>query len=219
MDMLGMNAYETAKKAGLGESFVRDILRGKSRNPTVEKLERLAAALDTTVDWFRADAAPGTSVDAPNSAVTRARISGLVVKGDIQAGAWLDISMIDDDPEHKETIPVAPDSRFPHAKQYGLRVKGDSMDLEYPDGTFVSVVDYADSGIPIRAGLTVHVERRSGYLVEATLKVIETAEDGEMLLSPRSSNPIHKSLRLEGDEATEIVICGVVTGSYRRTAI
>ena len=38
MDILGINAYDAAKRAGLGESFVRDILRGKSRNPTVEKL-------------------------------------------------------------------------------------------------------------------------------------------------------------------------------------
>ncbi|MFK0384965.1 LexA family protein [Agrobacterium sp. NPDC090273] len=219
MDMLGMNAFETANKAGLGPSFVRDILRGKSRNPTVEKLEKLAAALNTTVDWFLGDPEAGAVPDTLTSAVSRAEIEGIVVKGDIQAGTWLDMSIIDDDPDQKEMIPVARDPRFPYAKQYGLRVKGDSMDLEYPDGSYVSVVDYADSGISMKAGLTVHVERRNGHLVEATLKVIELTPEGQLLLSPRSSNPKHLPLRLEGDAGTEIVICGVVTGSYRRTAI
>ncbi|RSC37328.1 LexA family transcriptional regulator [Agrobacterium sp. FDAARGOS_525] len=214
MDILGMNAYETANKAGLGPSFVRDILRGKSRNPTIEKLEKLAAALNTTVDWFLADATPQHS-----NGVEEIKIEGLLVRCDIQAGTWLDMSIIDDDPEHREIIPVARDPRFPRAKQYGLRVKGDSMDLEYPDGSYVSVVDFADSGLSVRAGLTVHVERRSGHLVEATLKVIELTSEGEMILSPRSSNPKHQPLRLEGDDSTEIVVCGVVTGSYRRTAL
>lgn len=219
MDILGINAYDAAKRAGLGESFVRDILRGKSRNPTVEKLEKLATALNTTVDWFLGDAAAGAIPDAPTSTVAHAELNGLVVKGDIQAGTWLDMSIVDDDPEQREVIPVARDPRFPYAKQYGLRVKGDSMDLEFPDGSYVSVVDFADSGLSIRAGLIVHVERRSGHLVEATLKVIDHASDGEMLLAPRSSNPKHQPLRLDGDDATEIVICGVVTGSYRRSTI
>lgn len=209
MDMMEMNAYQTAKKAGLGESFVRDILRGKTRNPSHENLAKLALALETTVDWFAGsgnDAEPLNRVKA---------IEGLDVVGKIQAGNWLDRSIIDHDGEH-EIIPVARDPRFPHAKQYAMAVEGDSMDKEYPDGSYVTCVDFIDSGLSLRDGLIVHVERHNGPLVEVTLKAIESV-DGKRMLVPRSSNPRHKPIEINGDAGTEIFVKGVVTGSYRRT--
>ena len=210
MDLMGMNALQTAKKAGLGDSFVRDILRGRTRSPNAENLAKLAAALDTTADWFI-----GTS-DAPQVAKPKA-ISGLEVVGNIQAGNWIDRSLIDDSEEH-EIIPVARDPRFPYAKQYALAVLGDSMDKEYPEGSYVTVVDWFDSGLAVKDGLTVHVERYNGSLVEMTLKCVETI-NGVKMLAPRSSNPRHLPLKLEGDAGTEIVIKGVVIGNYKRTVI
>lgn len=211
MDLTGMNAFETAKKAGLGESFVRDILRGKSKNPGIEKLERLAAALDTTVEWF-------TSADEGKAAARPApAVGGLDVIGSIQAGNWVDRSIIEE-PYEREIIPVARDPRFPHAKQYALEVIGDSMDKEYPEGCYVTCVDYWDSGLSIKDGLILHVERHNGALVEMTLKAVETI-DGAQMLVPRSSNPKHKPFRAEGEPGAEVVVKGVVTGSYRRTII
>ncbi|KQX55479.1 MULTISPECIES: LexA family protein [unclassified Ensifer] len=212
MDFLGLNAYQTAKKAGLGDSFVRDILRGRTRSPSAENLAKLAAALETTPDYFTLEVEPA---EAPKPLPLP--ITGLTVVGDIQAGTWLDRTLFDDGHEH-EIIPVARDPRFPHSKQYALRVRGDSMDREFPDGSFVTCVDYYDSGIGMKDGLIVHVERHSGPLVEVTLKAIEHV-DGELMLSPRSTNPKHLPLKVEGDGGTEIVIKGVVIGSYRRTAL
>ena len=209
MDMKEMNALQTARKAGLGESFVRDILRGKTRNPSHENLVKLAMALDTTVDWFA-----GAGEDADPLHRVKG-IEGLDVVGKIQAGNWLDRSIIDHDGDH-EIIPVARDPRFPHAKQYAMAVEGDSMDREYPDGSYVTCVDFIDSGLSLRNGLIVHVERHNGPLVEVTLKAIETV-DGKRMLVPRSSNPRHKPIEINGDGGTEIVVRGVVTGSYRRT--
>ncbi|NTF54873.1 helix-turn-helix domain-containing protein [Agrobacterium rhizogenes] len=211
MDLMGMNAFETAKKAKLGESFVRDILRGKSKNPGFEKLEKLAAALDTTVDWFTSSSDDGR----PMSRL--ASVEGLDIVGSIQAGSWVDRSIIEETYE-REIIPVARDPRFPHAKQYALEVLGDSMDLEYPEGCYVTCVDYWDSGITMKDGLRVHVERHNGSLVEMTLKAVQTI-DGIQMLVPRSSNPKHKPFRFEAEGSAEILIKGVVTGSYRRTII
>lgn len=213
MDMLGLNAYQAAKRAGLGDSFVRDILRGKTRSPNSENLAKLAAALETTVDWFIVDGDKAP----PQEGVKPVELVGLSVVGRIQAGAWLDRSIVDDDGEH-ETIPVARDPRFPRARQYGLEVSGDSMDREYPDGSFVSCVDFYDAGVPIKEGLVVHVERHNGPLVEVTLKAVEMV-DGRMMLAPRSTNPKHMPIPIEGDGGTEIKIRGLVTGSYRRTVI
>ncbi|MDR6818464.1 SOS-response transcriptional repressor LexA [Neorhizobium sp. 2083] len=211
MDMLGLNAYQTAKKSGLGDSFVRDILRGKTRSPNAGNLAKLAAALETTPDWFY-----GTSDDElPLKRVQS--VGGLDVMGKIQAGNWVDRSIIEDTYE-REIIPVARDPRFPHAKQYALEVIGDSMDLEYPEGCYVTCVDFWDSGISMKDGLILHVERHNGSLVEVTLKAVETI-DGEQMLVPRSSNQKHKPIKIEGDGGTEIVVKGIVTGSYKRTII
>jgi SOS-response transcriptional repressor LexA len=211
MDMLGMNALQTAKKAGLGDSFVRDILRGKTRSPNSDNLAKLALALETTVDWFYGS----SDEDKPLARVPE--ISGLDVMGTIQAGNWVDRSLVDEHEEH-EIIPVARDPRFPHAKQYALAVIGDSMDKEYPEGCYVTCVDYWDSGLQLRDGLIVHVERHNGPLVEMTLKAVETI-DGEKMLVPRSNNPRHKPIKPEGDGGTDVLVKGIVTGSYRRTII
>ncbi|MCB5205040.1 LexA family transcriptional regulator [Neorhizobium sp. T786] len=211
MDMLGLNALQTAKKAGLGDSYVRDILRGKTRSPNVENIAKLASALDTTPDWFFTDSSEEQTVKRASTVI------GLDVIGKIQAGNWVDRSIIDEHAEH-EIIPVARDARFPHARQYALHVEGDSMDLEYPDGSYVTCVDFWDSGVTIKDGHILHVERHNGPLVEMTLKAVETI-NGVQMLAPRSSNPKHKPIKIEGDVGTEILVRGIVTGSYKRTII
>lgn len=41
----GMNKKQLADYSGLGETYVHDIFRGKSKNPKTEHLEKLASAL------------------------------------------------------------------------------------------------------------------------------------------------------------------------------
>lgn len=145
-------------------------------------------------------------------------VAGLPIAGAIQAGHWLETTFIDSDLE-PEMLPVARDSRFPRARQYALRVIGDSMDLDYPDGSYVTCVDFAESGLPIREGMTVHVERHraGGQLVEITLKVV-TRLNGGWALEPRSSNPAWQPITFSGSE-TDIVIRGIVTGGWRQAQI
>lgn len=45
MEALGLNQFSLAKRAGLGESYVRDLFRGKVKEPGSVKLFALAAAL------------------------------------------------------------------------------------------------------------------------------------------------------------------------------
>lgn len=145
-------------------------------------------------------------------------VAGLPVAGVIQAGHWLETTFIDSDLE-PEMLPVARDARFPRARQYALRVIGDSMDREYPDGSYVTCVDFAESGLAIMEGMTVHVERHraGGQLVEVTLKVV-VRRNGGWALEPRSSNPAWQPITFSGSEA-DIVIRGVVTGGWRQASI
>ena len=48
----GMNAAQVAELAGLNRTFVYDIMRGKSANPNIEKLDRLVAAIKVERNWL-----------------------------------------------------------------------------------------------------------------------------------------------------------------------
>lgn len=145
-------------------------------------------------------------------------VAGLPIMGNIQAGHWLETSFIDTEGE-PEMLPVARDSRFPRARQYALRVIGDSMDIDYPDGSYVTCVDFAESGLAIKVGMIVHVERQRshGQMVEITLKEV-SSKGGAFLLIPRSSNPIHQPIKFTGRE-DDVIVRGVVTGGWRQASI
>jgi phage repressor protein C with HTH and peptisase S24 domain len=49
MKALGLNPKRLSKKAGLNETFMRDLLQGRSRNPRHDTLQKLAEALDCSV--------------------------------------------------------------------------------------------------------------------------------------------------------------------------
>src|SRR5688572_5046381 len=127
-------------------------------------------------------------------------VAGLPILGEIRAGTWLETSFIDSEGE-PEMLAVARDPRFPRARQYALRVVGNSMDLDYPDGSYVTCVDFAESGLSIKEGLIVHVERRrnAGQLVEITLKAVERRASTWWLV-PHSSDPIHQPITFKGGE-------------------
>jgi len=46
MKALGLSPKSLSKKAGLNETFVRDLLEGRSRNPRADSLQKLARGLD-----------------------------------------------------------------------------------------------------------------------------------------------------------------------------
>lgn len=181
-----------------------------------EAAELYARKFKVSLDWLLTGRG-----EMRGQGVTPAEIevAGLPVLGNIQAGHWLETSFIDSEGE-PELLPVARDARFPRARQYALRVIGDSMSKDYPDGSYVTCVDFAESGLAITEGMTVHVERHRshGQMVEITLKMVARAPKGGWLLMPRSDNPIHQPISFTGHE-DDIIVKGVVTGGWRQAAI
>jgi SOS-response transcriptional repressor LexA len=157
----------------------------------------------------------GRSAPGRNDTVKPAEtpIAGLPILGKIQAGAWLDTTLIDPISE-PEMLQVIPDKRFPLASQYVLTVVGNSMDLEYPDGSYVTCVDFAESGLSIKEGMIVHVERleAEGQRVEITLKQVERNGRGFYLV-PRSSDPKWQPILFSTQDAS-VIVRGVVTGGW-----
>lgn len=144
---------------------------------------------------------------------------GIPVVGAIQAGNWLDTTLIDESYGEPKTLPVAADPRFPYAKQYALEVRGDSMNEEFAEGSYVICVDYAQSGLDMKENMIVHVEQWRHNLREITLKALmKEKETGRWRLEPRSTNPAHRPIEMNGidRDGTEVRIRGVVIGDYRR---
>lgn len=48
----GLSANEASRRANLGLSYVNDLLSGKSKNPVIDRLARLAAVLGCDVDFL-----------------------------------------------------------------------------------------------------------------------------------------------------------------------
>lgn len=149
--------------------------------------------------------------DAEGTPPKQVEVEGLPVLGTSRAGGWLDITMVEANEHEPEIVPVARNPRFPHARQYAILISGDSMNRVFPEGAYVTCVDFADSGLGIKPGMIVHVERTLAgpQLVETTVKKVG---NGELL--PMSDNPIHKPIPIGGGPDTEITIKGVVIGKW-----
>lgn len=192
---LGLSQQALADRVGTSQPQIKRLEDG-ARKLTREWAERLGPALQTTAEALMFGSG------GPK---------GMPVLGIIEAGQFRDISLIDQS-EERPIIAVARDERFPHADQYALQVSGDSMDELFPDGCYVTCANWADTGISLRPGLIVHVERNIGSLVETTLKEIQGT--GPYTLLPRSKNPKHKAMPLTGSDGVEVAVKGLVTGKW-----
>lgn len=61
MKARGINAKRLSLAAGRGQTYVRDLLQGRSHNPTLEGLQRMAEVLGCTVAEMTGEAATGFS--------------------------------------------------------------------------------------------------------------------------------------------------------------
>jgi transcriptional regulator with XRE-family HTH domain len=79
MGAKGLKAKALARMAGVNETYIRDILSGKSRNPRVEHLKKVATALGTSLDgeWLSASAASITMTDKDLMPAVASRLRAL----------------------------------------------------------------------------------------------------------------------------------------------
>ncbi|UDF29333.1 UNVERIFIED_ORG: S24 family peptidase [Roseateles sp. XES5] len=189
---------------------------GKSRDAINELYETLMD-IEGNAEAYGSEAKASAAGKLHHPRIALPELGGLPVEGVIQAGNWLDTTLFEDINYQPEIIPVARDPRFPHARQYALKVQGDSMNQEFPDGSFVTCVDFADSGLSMKDDLIVHVENWKFGLREITLKALKREGKG-WKLEPRSTNPAHQPIFLNGEaqDGVEVRIRGVVVGDYRR---
>lgn len=150
--------------------------------------------------------------------VLRSRLDGnrrdqVEVIAVVEAGAWREA--IELPPEEREYYPLPPLPGLERTPIYGLRVRGSSMNLIFPDNSivyFAKVEDY-----PAVEGCYVVVAAQRGDLYETTLKQLGRDSRGKAALLPRSDDPRYqKPIYPNGTGAESVKIIGVVVGVFQQ---
>ena len=116
----------------------------------------------------------------------------------------------------KFSVPTLP----PYKNYFGVEVRGDSMDLDYPEGSILVCLPLHEFPRALRSGDHVIVERHENSTVETTVKEIQKGPDLELYLVPRSKNPRYNSTRFpkirpqDDTGMPPIRVSAVVVASY-----
>lgn len=196
-----MTQAALAEAMGVEQPTVQRWEKGK-REPSLEQLIKLAHILDVE---------PGALIDPMLAVSTGPR---LFIKGEVAAGVWKEAFELPEDEwlsfTGRDDVTADTEHRF------GLRVLGDSMDEVYPPGTIIECVSTFGRIEPRPGRRVVIVRRNENNEVEATVKEL-VEQGGDLWAVPRSSNPVHTPIKLNGPEPgiVETRIAAVVVASVR----
>lgn len=204
---------ELADAAGLSQGFLSRVERGE-RALSMPALADVAAALECSQsDLLSATLPP---VDVP--------VREIEVIGEVQGGVWREA--LEWPEEDRFRLVVHANPAFAQFPQFGLVVKGTSMNELYPHGTIAVCVRLLHLGRDPRSGEKVVVLRRSdhGDEMEATIKEFRHHADGSFWLWPRSTDPaFQQPLQLLANDGASVMddalqIFGLVVSSIRNEA-
>lgn len=198
----GLKIARWAKSAGVDKNSIYNFLNSHSNGLDPRTYAKLARAVGVGSHILT-----GEPPEPSGS-------SAIPVVGFVQAGCWQEA--IEWDISDWTSIDVPVPERF-KSRSRALQVRGRSMDLEYPDGSYVVFIDMLDFRQPQDGDhLVVYAYHRDGR-IEATLKELKVV-DGKPWLWPRSSLPEFQqpvNIDSPGDGVDYIEIKGIVIGGYK----
>lgn len=191
MDVLGLNPYSAAKKAGLGADYVRDILRGKVKHPTAERLGRLAEALETSLQYLLGNEdiqgayqdetgapvlPPPPLPSAPDGAHKQALL--LPIRYELMADTFRRATEVTRKPLGYEAATIPPAYR--DRESWWELMRDESMAPFVPPGALVQVVAMedserhliADDDIIVIQKRVVEEQNASFHIVERSLRIV-----------------------------------------------
>ena len=167
--------------------------------PSGPSLMTLASVLEATPNTI-------TGIGVPANMPEGRRVK---IVGEIAAGPFVEANEFQD--SFEVLVPGLP-SKYDKVPLQGFRVRGESMNQLYPDGSIVYVAPInALPGWP-KPGQIVMVMHHKHGITEATLKEYVVNEHGKWLY-PRSNHPAHQApidVRKGKGDDEEVVIVGVV---------
>lgn len=137
----GMNAGQVAELAGVNRTFVYDIMRGRSGNPNVEKLDKLAHALKVERNWllFGLGDVEGEAPVVENPDDVFVAIPHADVRPSMGGGNVVEAEPAPGRPYHFQKSWIKNDLRANPADLRIMHVEGDSMMPTLNDGDIVLV--------------------------------------------------------------------------------
>lgn len=138
------------------------------------------------------------------------RVDGVHIVGDVAAGVFQEAHQRDEDDWEFITLPDG------YGEVFGLRVKGDSMDKEFPDGSVLLCENYneADDEVPLgKYVIADRIDGATGFIESTCKKLTQDEKSGTYILLPESTNPVHMPLPLMDMGEQTVRVRAVVTGA------
>lgn len=183
----GKKARGLSLQSGMSADAIRSVLRKTHGSPTVETLTKLAEPLETTPEYLAFGI--GDEIAKVQEVMAEQEPVFLPVVGEVAAGRWLEAEDHVDEPLF-DPVPVAPDPRWRVEDQYGLVVRGTSVNRVALDGDILACVNAVAARYRPTDGDLVIVEmrRHAGLWRQRTAKRLEI-KDTHVELWPDSDDP------------------------------
>lgn len=140
-------------------------------------------------------------------------------RGEVAAGQWLDLD-VEVDPRDFEQFPIAADPAYPHDAQYGLIVRGNSMNRVFDSGEVLHCLDVLMANVEPEENDIVIVERIRAQASQREVTAKRITKRGKLIvLTPDSTESKWKPIEFnpkdghDGDE--EVRVVAVVLATYR----
>lgn len=225
LKITGWSPAHLAKEAGVAASTISRFLNFPVKHTvslkTMEKVDEAVRRYIMSVPDAQESIRLTLLYDGPGTVeATPSNTINIHVRGAVQAGYFTEAAEWPRDDWENISLP-RPDG---HKSYFGLRVKGPSMNLIYPEGTILVCVPMYDYHDMLENGDHVIVQRWDAGMVEATVKELKRAEDGSTWLWPRSDHPEYQMpIALpanNGDHSdymgtNDIRVVAVVVADYR----
>lgn len=208
---LGLSQADLAALCGTSPPQIHRLEHGQ-RELTLEWAKKLAPCLDCDPLDLIENSEQFTDIIKGSTPHKKL----VMVVGYLQAGEWREAIRWHNDDYYE--VPVF-DNRYESSDLEGYEVRGDSMNLIYPEGTVVLCRQFDPVHEVAPVGRNVLVQRTDKHgLIEATVKRFITDEYGKGWLEPVSTNPAHQKIAYSpnGSGDDNLGITGIVVGSYRK---
>lgn len=209
------NKAEVARALKINPVTFRSYFTGHAE-PPLEVCLTLGHLLGVSGRWlFDGTGKPDSISQEP--VIIQPEDQALPIRFLVQAGAWLETDDLIDSAYEAETLglsSIAASPRFPITEQWVEKIVGDSVDKIFQDGAFIHVVSLVGSGIELKSGALVVVQRTDGHKRERTVKRAMKDVDGFKLVGESNNPRWNKPIFVNDADHVTIEIVGVVIGGY-----